>query len=338
MSIRLIIGRSGYGKTYTCLEEMGNRLRQNPQGDPLIYLVPDQMTFQSEKALAFSNDLSGIIRAQVFSFSRLAWKVLQETGGLARTHLTSVGTNMMLRKIIEKNRASLFAFQNAADKEGFIDKTAEMMAEFKRYCIEPEAFSHEAGTNRALQDKLHDLTMIYTQFQQELEGQYVDKEDYLSLLAQKIPFSTYIANAEIWVDGFHSFTPNEYIVLEALMRHAARVTFTFTMEQPYEHEPNELDLFHENARNFRTIYQIALENALTIERPILLSTPHRFQNDTLAFLESEYESRPAKRTRSRRTCKWPSLLIIGPKSKRLLVKSFVSCVMSITPTVILVLW
>src|SRR5690606_34893356 len=139
-------------------------------GPPLIYLVPDQMTFQSEKAMLKVTDIGGMIRAQVYSFSRLAWKVLQETGGLARTHLTSIGTNMMLRKIIENHRAKLRAFQSSADKHGFIEKTAEMIAEFKRYCVDPSTIFIDSTTNQALQDKLHDLQLIYTEFHHQLKG------------------------------------------------------------------------------------------------------------------------------------------------------------------------
>lgn len=289
MSIQFIIGRSGYGKTYQCLEQIHRRLRDNPQGPPLIYLVPDQMTFQSEKALLKFSDINGTIRAQVYSFSRLAWKVLQETGGLARTHLTSVGTNMMLRKIIENYRSKLRAFQSSADKHGFIEKTAEMIAEFKRYCVDPSAIFVDGATNQALQDKLHDLELIYTEFHRQLEGKYIDAEDYLSLLAEKIPQSTYLADAEIWVDGFHSFTPNEYLVLEQLMKRARRVTFTSTMENVYDSAPNELDLFHENARNYRVLTQIASENNVPIEDPIVLRTPHRFNSQALLFLENHYD-------------------------------------------------
>lgn len=289
MSIQFIIGRSGYGKTHLCLEQIHTRLRDNPQGPPLIYLVPDQMTFQSEKAMLKVTDIGGMIRAQVYSFSRLAWKVLQETGGLARTHLTSIGTNMMLRKIIENHRAKLRAFQSSADKHGFIEKTAEMIAEFKRYCVDPSTIFIDSTTNQALQDKLHDLQLIYTEFHHQLKGKYLDAEDYLSLLAEKIPESVYLTDAEIWVDGFHSFTPNEYLVLEQLMKHARRVTFTSTMDNVYENDPNELDLFHENARNYRVLIQIASENGIPIEEPIVLKTPHRFNSQALLFLENHYD-------------------------------------------------
>lgn len=99
MSIRLLIGRSGTGKTTFCMNEIVKKMQQAPEGDPIIYLVPDQMTFLSEYKLIQTPDLGGMIRTQVFSFSRLAWRVLQETGGISRTHINNVGISMLIRKI-----------------------------------------------------------------------------------------------------------------------------------------------------------------------------------------------------------------------------------------------
>jgi ATP-dependent helicase/nuclease subunit B len=163
MSLRLLIGRSGSGKTALCLNEIKERLLENPEGTPIIYLVPEQMTFLSEYRLATDNDLGGMIRAQVYSFSRLAWRILQETGGFSRYHLDSVGLSMLIRKIIEDQKENLKLFQRAADKNGFIDQVEQMITEFKRYCVKPEELTG-IGMGKSLQDKLHDLEVIYKHF------------------------------------------------------------------------------------------------------------------------------------------------------------------------------
>ncbi len=79
MGVSFYLGRSGSGKSTAILQEIQQKLAEEPAGRPIIYLVPDQMTFQSEYQLVKS--AGGMVRAQVFSFSRLAWRVLQETGG-----------------------------------------------------------------------------------------------------------------------------------------------------------------------------------------------------------------------------------------------------------------
>ncbi|MFL6562853.1 MAG: helicase-exonuclease AddAB subunit AddB, partial [Bacillus sp. (in: firmicutes)] len=174
MPLRMVIGRSGSGKTSMFLDEIKNQLKENPEGTPIIYIVPEQMTFLSEYRLATDPAISGMIRAQVYSFSRLAWRILQETGGISRTHLSSVGMSMLIRKIIDEQKEQLKLFQRAADKNGFIQKLEQMITEFKRYCIRPEELiqgsSLSGEDTNALNDKLQDLEMIYKKFEDEVFG------------------------------------------------------------------------------------------------------------------------------------------------------------------------
>jgi len=102
MSIRFVIGRAGHGKTRYCLDEIRNSLKQKPEGDPLIYLVPDQATFQAELELVSSDNLSGMIRAQVLSFHRLAWRIMQEEGGIARLPVDETGKKLLLHKLLHE--------------------------------------------------------------------------------------------------------------------------------------------------------------------------------------------------------------------------------------------
>ncbi|RBW69219.1 helicase-exonuclease AddAB subunit AddB [Bacillus taeanensis] len=301
MSLRFILGRAGSGKSTFCLDEIREHLINNPNGSPLLYLVPEQMTFQSEYALITTPNLGGMIRAQVFSMSRLAWRILQETGGYTRTHLTAVGTNMMLRKIIERKRNELKVFQRASDKTGFVDKLSSMVTEFKRYCISPEQLMNDQEIsnhfqNYVLQEKLHDLAMIYGEFENELLGKYVDGEDMLQLLAEKISSSAYLKKAEIWIDGFHSFTPQEFIVVEQLMKHCKRVTVALTMDEPYDfHPPHELALFHETGTTYRTLLELSKQHNIEVETLEILRRPYpRFRHASLAHLEEYFESRPAE--------------------------------------------
>ncbi len=58
MGVRFLLGRAGAGKTHTCLQELAAALQTRapiapPLGHPpLIFLTPEQATFQSERALA----------------------------------------------------------------------------------------------------------------------------------------------------------------------------------------------------------------------------------------------------------------------------------------------
>lgn len=299
MSVRVLIGRSGSGKTEFCLNEIRNELRTAPEGDPIIYLVPEQMTFQSEYKLITTKDLGGMIRSQVYSFTRLAWRILQDTGGMNRYHLNSVGVSMLIRKIIEEKKDELKLFQRAADKNGFVQQIEQMMTEFKRYCIQPEELAEKqaqltAGgkANKALQDKLHDLELIYRSFEDSLFGKYVDSEDYFRLFIEKAADSDYLKKAVVYVDGFHSFTPQEYMIVEQLIKLCKKVTISLTLDQPYKHtSPHELHLFRMSGENCQTIYEMAARNGIETEE-VLLTEPRRWTDSSLAHLEANFDIRP----------------------------------------------
>lgn len=297
MSIRLLIGRSGSGKTEYCLNEMREELKLNPDGPPIIYLVPEQMTFLSEYKLTTTPDLGGTIRSQVYSFTRLAWRILQETGGMSRYHLNSVGISMLIRKIIEDKKDELKIFQRAAEKNGFIQQIEQMMTEFKRYCVSPEELvekkSQLAIENKSLQDKLHDLELIYKSFEESFVGKYVDSEDYFRLLTEKAADSDFLRRAEVYIDGFYSFTPQEYMIVEQLMKVCKKVTITLTLDQPFKKiPPNEMHLFRMSGENCQTLYEMAVRNGFKVEE-ILFDGQKRWENPSLMHLEANFDARPA---------------------------------------------
>ena len=51
----------------------------------------------------------------------------------------------------------------------------------------------EYEDERILSDKLHDLYILYSKLEENLENQYVQSEDYLTLLAEQIPYAEEIS-------------------------------------------------------------------------------------------------------------------------------------------------
>ena len=115
MSLRFVIGRAGSGKSTLCLREVQEELKQRPRGKQ-YYILCGTDDIPTRQALIGSEDVRGSIRAQVFSFSRLAWKVLQEVGGASRLHIDEAGVHMLLRKIVESRKDGLSVFQKRRSK------------------------------------------------------------------------------------------------------------------------------------------------------------------------------------------------------------------------------
>ncbi|SDC71820.1 DNA helicase/exodeoxyribonuclease V, subunit B [Paenibacillus sp. UNCCL117] len=301
MAFQFVLGRAGTGKTASCLEQIKQRLKAEPQGKPLIWLVPEQATFQAEYALASEPELRGTLRAQVLSFRRLAWRVMQEVGGTSRLPIDDTGKKLLLHRILHKQRDRLRSLRDTAGQTGFLEHMSELFTELKRYRItadELAAFysarisdSERAGASFA--NKLHDLQLVYAEFQEELSRLYLDGEDYLSLLIDQVPKSSYLREASIWIDGFYGFSPQESAVIEQLALHTEDVRITLSLDRPYgAGEPvPELELFHPTARTMSQLSQRLVELGVELNPTVVLEAnpPARFAaNPVLAHLERSW--------------------------------------------------
>lgn len=302
MTLRLIIGRAGSGKTRRCLDEISRQLDQSPAGPPLILLVPEQATFQMERALVQASRRRGSIRAQVLSFRRLAWRVLAETGGAARPHLSELGRQMILRRVLEQRQGDLKVFKKPAQQPGFDQTLSRLLSELKSCCVTPDQLRAAAAANLPaasahLLEKLQDLSLIYSEAENYLQGRYTDPDDYLRLLAERLPRSALMRGAQVWLDGFTGFTAQEYAVIGQLMTAADRVQVTLCLGDEELLLPlDELELFHPTRETGQRLLKLAAGLGVKVENPLLLNdtVPWRFRRQpALAHLEGHFFQRPA---------------------------------------------
>lgn len=285
MSLRFITGRAGSGKTHRCLEEIAEILRVSPVGPPLIFLVPEQASFQTEYALCLRPGLRGSLRAEILSFRRLAYRVLAEVGGgAARPHIGDLAKCMLLRRFLESRRAELKTFNRIPAVPGFLDRLASAISEFKVYGVSPQTLGSVAASFRAtgetgLSDKMDDLCLLYADLQNALSGRYTDPDDYLDLLTKGIPVSSLVSKSTVWVDGFSGFTPQEYAVLEALMRHAKRVNVALCLDGPESSpEATNGDVFHITRETYARITEMAVRQGIPVEPTVQLAAKPRFRS------------------------------------------------------------
>lgn len=74
MSLRIIYGRSGTGKSEFVLNEI-----KELNNDKIFIIVPEQFSFSAENSLLNTIDGNSIIKAEVLTLSRMADRVIFET-------------------------------------------------------------------------------------------------------------------------------------------------------------------------------------------------------------------------------------------------------------------
>jgi len=117
MAIRFILGRAGSGKSTACLRAMAELSKLEPLGPPLIFLVPEQATFQMERELATLCG-GGTFRAQVLSFQRLAYRLLQD-GRKPLALISEQGKQMLLRRLLQEHSSEMNVLGKAAKQPRF---------------------------------------------------------------------------------------------------------------------------------------------------------------------------------------------------------------------------
>ena len=298
MTLRMITGRSGTGKTYTIEQEIVKALRQDPLGPPIILIVPDQMSYSMERSLAADFGVNGLVRAQVLTFKRLAWRVLQETGGITRREVDGFGYRMLIRSVLEENREDFHLFQQAADKRGFTEQVESLLKEFSRYCVDHSTLAqlHAELTNvsapRSLVDKAGDLSLLLEKVEERLGTSYVDSEGHIAMLAGQVQFSEMIQAADIYIDGFELLTNREHEIIRELLKYAQRLTVALPIDDEND-ASEEHELFFSPMRTKQLISEMAQEESVEIETEIQLKETLRFRNPDVRHLEAQFDQYPA---------------------------------------------
>lgn len=295
MSLQLILGSSGAGKSYQLYKEVISKSMDNPDTNYLV-IVPEQFTLQTQKDIVSMHPNRGTMNIDILSFLRLAYRIFDEVGGNDVPVLEDTGKSMVLRKIVANKKKELELFNHDVQKQGFIDELKSLISEIYQYSIGVEQLQEmeELAKNKPmLRAKLHDIVIIYNGFKEYMNEKYITAEEILEVLCNVIDQSQIIPNSIICLDGFTGFTPAQYKLLTILMKKAKKVLITVTIDprEDIRRVDEEFKLFHLSKKTIKRLMDMAKEEEIEVDKPIYgegLSSkiPYRYLNcPPLAALE-----------------------------------------------------
>lgn len=298
MGVRFIFGRAGTGKSQFCLEQVKKNINSD-KNNKLIILVPDQYTFQTEKKLLEVVGEKSLLRAEVLSFKRMANRVFDKCGGRTENVIKDSGKNMLIYKLLKEAGESLKYFNKISKKQGFIGIVSKTITEFKKYNISEEILEEREINieNVELKEKIRDLSTIYKSFNERLHRNYIDSEDVLYLLANKLENCNIYDGAEVWIDEFTTFTPQQLEIIKTLAKSCKTINITLCGEVSTSSEGSDTDVFDIIRNTENRILKIMEENNVSYKEPIDLNKkyPYRFKNsNTLRHIERHFFTYPFK--------------------------------------------
>lgn len=290
MSLQLILGNSGAGKTHLLYQQVINQSIEYPDRNFLV-IVPEQYTMQTQKELVERHPRGGILNIDVLSFGRLAHRIFSELGITQGVVLDDEGKNLILRKIAGDYENDLKIIGKNLKKFGYISEVKSVISEFAQYHVSLGMVEELKGKFQSmLSYKLEDIYKVYDGFQTYLEGRYITSEEMLDTLSQVVGNSKILKDSVITFDGFTGFTPVQYELMGRLLKQCATMYVTVTIEEkakPYEYQ-HPYELFGLSKETVCKMSQLAAKCEVKEEPPITLfqQPTFRYKNqEALGFLE-----------------------------------------------------
>lgn len=291
MSLRLIYGKSGTGKSEYIFNEIKNLINNEEK----IYIItPEQFSFTAETKLLETSDGESVINAEVLTFNRMAYRVKSEVGGVTKTNLSSYGKSMIIYDILDKSKNELKLLGKSIKN---VDVVSRLITELKTHNIAIEDIEKviESEEDIYLKTKLQDITNIYKKFEKRIEDNFLDENDSLTILANQLSETNMFENTIIYIDEFVGFTPQEYKVMLKLLETAKQVNVTICTDSLLESKNKENDIFYTNKKTVSKIINLANNNGIQIENPIYLDKCYRFKNEELRHIEENLYKTPYSR-------------------------------------------
>ena len=292
MSLKIIYGKSGTGKSEYIFKEIAKKIEDN-QKEKIYVITPEQFSFTAEKKLLDSIKASAVISAEVITFNRMAYRVMKELGS-AKTNLSSTGKSMLIYKILAEEKKNLKFIGKSQEN---VDLIGTQITEFKKHGVTVENLKNvvQKTENKYLKAKLNDMLDVYEKYTEYIQNEYIDENDNLTILAEKLDFVKDFDNSYIYIDEFVGFTYQEYEIIRKLLRKAKQIQVTVCTDTINPDNNPDKDLFYENKKTIDKLYNIAKQENCLIEKPVKLEKAYRFKTEELAHLEKNIYAIPYKK-------------------------------------------
>ncbi len=267
--LRFCFGASGAGKSTGLYREVIERSMED-LGTNFFVIVPDQFTMQTQKDVVKMHPSHAIMNIDVLSFSRLSHRIFEEVGWSSISVLGDLGKSLVLRRVSDILGDKLPIIGRNMHKPGFIDEVKSTISEFMQYGIGDDALlvleekSRERG---ALNLKIKDLRLLYSEFLNYINGKYITTEETLDVLCRAIAKSELLRDSVVVFDGFTGFTPIQYRVIKELLRDCREVVVSLTInpeDDPYSGVYEEQELFMLSKKTVLDLQK--LEYAVELEK------------------------------------------------------------------------
>lgn len=288
MLLRLLFGRAGSGKSTEVLRQIRQRLAE---GALVTLIVPEQFTFETERRYYRELGAQAFLGLQVTSFTRLAQKLFLQYGKEPGEEADTAVQTVLMSLALDEVKDELTVYQKAAGHLSFARDMLQLVQEFKTASCNPAELSEkvQALPTGRLREKMTDMVRISAVYEALLGERYHDARDDLQKFADLLREHPFFAGRQVFLDGFHGYTGQEFLLLREIFKQCADCTVTLCLDPAADPR----GLFAPIFQTRRRLEELAREVHCPVAVPQTLPAGRRFAHPGLAFLETHLMQNPS---------------------------------------------
>ncbi|MBE6824062.1 MAG: helicase [Ruminococcaceae bacterium] len=283
--LHFVLGTSGCGKTKYLYDTLCEKARAGD--NKLLFIVPDQSSFNTEKAFleVLGPKLSRNIK--VFGFSRLCDYVFEQSGNRFMSFADEGVRNVVMNVAVEQVSDKLDLFSKRATSVDLSELMLNSIKEYKKCAISSSKLYEVSKKveDETLSKKLYETALLYDTYDAIMSKSYLDPLDSITYVYNVLEKTPIFADYTVVVDSFYGFTSQEYQVLTQLMKQSKDIYVALTTDNL---DSNNGDLFFVSDRTKKRLTRIASQNEIKIAKPVVLLENHRAKNDEIRAVEENF--------------------------------------------------
>ena len=274
--MQIICSRAGVEKISTIYD----LIQALPKNSRAYLVVPEQYTFTCERKLFDVLSTNTVMNIQVISMQRLAYLISPNKSFEDKKILSDDAKALIIQDSIHSVSERLRLFKHCSDKYTFSEHIQSMISEFKKNVIDLEMLKDIKNSQKDINliNKLEDACLLYECYQERLQGEYIDAQDYLAEASKHIKSFEGIENITFFFDSFHSFDKSDYTFLEQIIIHSKKCYFTLTHD--------EINPFWVSKNTLNELENICTQNDIECEKKYIENNVNA--RAEIAHLEMNY--------------------------------------------------
>lgn len=233
MKTEVFYGGFGTGKT----AEMMKRIKETAmRGEQCMLFVPEQFSFDTERAVYFAVGARYCRFVKVTGFSKLSREILKQYNK-ANPCADEAVKLITMWKTAENAKEDFLSLGKEKNSSGFCRLMLKTVAAFRNAGISPEDYrkilEEETSLDEDLADKAGDFLRIYTDYDREIKENLKldDKLDDVSRAAALAEEHGYFKGLHLFFDNYDSFSAVQQKLLRAALSCCESSLFCFSCDR-----------------------------------------------------------------------------------------------------------